>query len=77
MNNRTKISLILLGNLLLLLGFFFLPWYIAPFHTYGKSLSRPLCLDLMTFPFVAQPVPKLGGFPCDDFFLAPCCTYHF
>jgi hypothetical protein len=62
MNNRTKISLLFLGNLLLLLGFFFLPWYIVPFHTSGNLLEGPSAWNLMTFPFVAQPVPKLGGF---------------
>ena len=41
MNNRTKIALLFLGNLLLLIGFFFLPWYIAPFNTHGHLLEGP------------------------------------
>jgi hypothetical protein len=62
MNNRTKIFLLFLGNLLLLIGFFFLPWYIAPFHTHGNLLEGPSAWNIMTLPFVAQTVPKLGGF---------------
>jgi hypothetical protein len=62
MNNRTKIALLFLGNLLLLIGFFFLPWYIAPFNTHGHLLEGPSAWNLMTFPFVAQTGPKLGGF---------------
>lgn len=62
MNNRTKIALLFLGNLLLLIGFFFLPWYITPFHTHGNLLEGPSAWNLMILPFVAQPVPKLGGF---------------
>lgn len=62
MNNRTKIALLFLGNLLLLVGFFFLPWYLAPFTTHGHLLEGPSAWNLMTFPFVAQTVPKLGGF---------------
>jgi len=62
MNHRTKIALLFLGSLLLLIGFFFLPWYIAPFHAHGNLLEGPSAWSLMTFPFVAQTVPKLGGF---------------
>jgi hypothetical protein len=62
MNNRTKIALLFLGNLLLLIGFFFLPWYMAPFNTHGNLLEGPSAWYLMTFPFVAQTGPKLGEF---------------
>ncbi|WP_220199523.1 hypothetical protein [Ktedonospora formicarum] len=62
MNKRTNIALLFLGNLLLLIGFFFLPWYIVPFHTHGNLLEGPSAWNLMTFPFVAQPSPKLGAF---------------
>lgn len=63
MNKRTKIALLFLGNLLLLVGFFFLPWYIAPFSTHGKNpLDGPSAWNLMTYPFVAQAVPNLAGF---------------
>ncbi len=67
MNKRTKIALLFLGNLLLLIGFFFLPWYIAPFNTHGHLLEGPSAWNLMTFPFVAQTVPQtvpklVGGF---------------
>jgi hypothetical protein len=62
MNNKTKIALIFLGNLLLLIGFFFLPWYIAPFHTHGNLLEGPSAWNLMTSPFVAQTGSKLGEF---------------
>jgi hypothetical protein len=65
MNNRTKIALLFLGNLLLLVGFFFLPWYIAPFNTHGHLLEGPSAWNFMTSPFVAQTVaqtvPKLVG----------------
>ncbi len=61
MNNSTKIALLFLGNLLLLVGFFFLPWYLAPFHA-RNLLDGPSAWDLMITPFVAQTVPKLGGF---------------
>ena len=69
MNKRTKIALLFLGNFLLLIGFFFLPWYIAPFNTHGHLLEGPSAWNLMTFPFVAQTVdqtvaqtvPKLVG----------------
>lgn len=62
MNNRTKIALLFLGNLLLLIGFFFLPWYIVPFNTHRNLLEGPSAWNLMTFPFVTQTVPKLGAF---------------
>lgn len=62
MNKRTKFALLFLGNLLLLIGFFFLPWYIAPFYPHGNLLAGPSAWNIMTLPFVAQTVPKLGGF---------------
>jgi hypothetical protein len=62
MNNRTRIALLFLGNLLLLLGFFFLPWYIAPFQTHENLLEGPSAWNLMTFPFVATVRNRLGGF---------------
>ncbi len=62
MNSRTKIALLFLGNLLLLIGFFFLPWYIAPFNPRGNLLAGPSAWNIMTLPFVAQTVPNLVGF---------------
>lgn len=62
MNYRTKFALLFLGNLLLLIGFSFLPWYIAPFHPHGNLLTGPSAWNIMILPFVAQTVPKLGGF---------------
>lgn len=62
MNNRTKIALLFLGNLLLLIGFFFLPWYIAPFNTRGNLLDGPSAWNIMTLPFVAQTVSNPVGF---------------
>src|SRR5258708_31598022 len=62
MNKRTNIALLSLGNLLLLIGFFFLPWYMAPFNTHGNLLEGPSAWYLMTFPFVAQTGPKLFEF---------------
>ncbi|WP_220191482.1 hypothetical protein [Ktedonospora formicarum] len=62
MNKRTNIALLFLGNLLLLIGFFFFPLYILPFHTHGNLLEGPSAWKLMTYPFVTQPSPKLGAF---------------
>ncbi|WP_201376651.1 hypothetical protein [Ktedonobacter robiniae] len=62
MNKRTKIALLFLGNLLLLIGFFFLPLYVIPYNNHGNLLQGPSAWNLMTLPFVGQPSHKLGAF---------------
>ncbi|WP_220198376.1 hypothetical protein [Ktedonospora formicarum] len=50
MNKRTNIALLFLGNLLLLIGFFFLPLYVLPYNNHGNLLNGLSAWNLLNGP---------------------------
>jgi hypothetical protein len=55
MTYRTLVGLSFLGILLLVLGFLFLPWYVAPIGAGNNLLRGPAGWTLATVPAIATP----------------------